>query len=42
MMQGGMMSSAMMWGMGLVCLLVIVLLVLGVAALGTYLFRDGR
>lgn len=39
MMQNGMMGSGMMWGMGLVSLLTVVLLVLGIAALGKYLFR---
>lgn len=38
MMDGG----GMMWGVGLIGLLVIVLLVLGVAALAKYLFRGGR
>ncbi|MBN8904890.1 MAG: hypothetical protein J0H19_17930 [Rhodospirillales bacterium] len=39
MMQNGM-GSGMMWGMGLVGLLTVVLLVLGIAALGKYLFRN--
>ena len=39
MMQNGMMGSGMMWGMGLFGLLIAVLLVLGIAALGKYLFR---
>ena len=34
-----MMSGGMMWGMGAICLLVVVLLVLGIAALIKYLFR---
>jgi hypothetical protein len=39
-----MMSSGMMWAMGLVWLIVILLLVLGVAALVKYLFftKSGR
>lgn len=32
----------MMWGMGLLGLLVVVLLALGIAALLKYLFRGGR
>jgi hypothetical protein len=41
MMQNAMdMGGGMMWGMGLVGLLVIVLLVLGIAALIKYLFRS--
>lgn len=39
-MMGG--SGGMMWGMGLVGLLLIVLLVLGVAALVKYLFFDSK
>jgi flagellar basal body-associated protein FliL len=35
-------GGAMMWGMGLIWLLVIVLLVLGVAALVKYLFFDRK
>jgi len=42
MMQSGTMSDAMMWGMGLIGLLVVVLLVLGIAALGKYLLRSSR
>lgn len=42
MMDGMMGGGAMMWGMGLVWLLVIVLLVLGVAALVKYLFFGDR
>jgi hypothetical protein len=38
---GGMMNGAMMWGMGLLWLLVVALLVLGVAALAKYLFFGG-
>lgn len=34
--------AGMMWGMGLMWLLVIVLLVLGIAALAKYLFSRGR
>lgn len=36
-----MMGGGMMWGMGLVGLLVVVLLVLGIAALAKYFFRSG-
>lgn len=36
------MGGMMMWGMGLVWLLLVLLLVLGVAALVKYLFFDGR
>jgi Na+-transporting methylmalonyl-CoA/oxaloacetate decarboxylase gamma subunit len=41
---GAMMEGmgGMMWGMGLFGLLVLVLLVLGIAALVKYLFRDRR
>lgn len=35
-------GGAMMWGMGLVSLLVIVVLILAVAALVKYLFFSGR
>jgi hypothetical protein len=43
MMDGGMMGGGpMMWGMGLIWLLVIVLLVLGVAALIKYLFFNKK
>ena len=38
----GMMGGEMMWGMGLVWLLVLVLLVLGIAALIKYLFFNKR
>jgi len=42
-MRDGMMGSGfMMWGMGLLGLLVLVVLALGVAALLKYLFRGGR
>lgn len=41
MMDGMMNGGGMMWGMGLVWLLVIVVLVLGAAALVKYLFFDG-
>jgi len=37
----GMMSGPMMWGMGLVWILVVIVLVLGAAALAKYLF-SGR
>ena len=40
MMDGMMGGGAMMWGMGLMWLLVIVVLVLGLAALVKYLFFD--
>ena len=40
MMDGMMGGGAMMWGMGLIWLLVIVVLVLGLAALVKYLFFD--
>lgn len=42
--QGGMMEGMgglAMWGMGFIWLLVVVLLVLGIAALVKYLFRGG-
>ncbi|WP_256476222.1 hypothetical protein [Siccirubricoccus soli] len=42
MMHDGGMTGGMMWGMGLVWLLVIILLVLGIAALLKYLFWRGR
>jgi flagellar basal body-associated protein FliL len=42
MMDGMMNGGGMMWGMGLVWLLVIVVLVLGAAALVKYLFFDSR
>lgn len=32
------MGSAMMWGMGIVCVLIIIALVLGIAALTKFLF----
>jgi len=38
MMMEDMMGSAMMWGMGVVWLLIVILLVLGIAALVKYLF----
>ena len=38
----GMMSGAMMWGMGLVWILVIIVLVLGALALAKYLFFSNR
>jgi hypothetical protein len=38
MMQDMMMNSGMMWGMALVWLLVVILLVLGIAALVKYVF----
>jgi hypothetical protein len=37
-----MMGGAMMWGMGLIALLVIVVLLLGAAALVKYLFYSNR
>lgn len=39
---GGMMSGmgAMMWGMGFIWLLVVVVLILGAAALAKYVFSD--
>lgn len=36
------MMGGMMWGMGLIGVLVIIALVLAVLALGKYLFRSGR
>ncbi len=42
MMDGMMGGGAMMWGMGLIWLLVIVVLVLGLAALVKYLFFDRK
>ena len=36
------MMGGMMWGMGLIGLLVVVALVLAIFALGKYLFRNGR
>lgn len=39
--EGGMMTG-MTWGMGLVWLLLVILLVLGIAALAKYLFSRGR
>lgn len=42
MMNGMMDGGSMMWGMGLIWLLVILVLVLGVAALVKYLFFDKR
>ena len=42
MMNGMMNGGAMMWGMGLVGLLILLLVVLGVAALAKYLFFDKR
>jgi hypothetical protein len=41
-MNGMMEGGSMMWGMGLIWLLVIVLLVLGVAALVKYLFFNKK
>lgn len=38
----GMMSTGMMWGMGLICLLLVLLLVLGLGALIKYLFFDNQ
>jgi hypothetical protein len=37
---GEMMSGGMMWGMGLICLLLVLLIVLGLGALIKYLFFD--
>ena len=37
-----MMGGGMMWGMGLIWLLVVVVLVLGAAALVKYLFFSGK
>ena len=43
MMVGGMMNGgSMMWGVGWVGLLILVLVVLGIAALAKYLFFDNR
>lgn len=42
MMDGMMGGGAMMWGMGLLWLLVIVVVVLGLAALVKYLFFDRK
>ena len=42
MMNGMMEGGPMMWGMGLIWLLVIVVLVLGLAALIKYLFFDRK
>lgn len=36
------MMGGMMWGMGLIGVLVIIVLVLAILALGKYLFRSGR
>lgn len=36
------MMGGMMWGMGLIGILVIIVLVLAILALGKYLFRSGR
>ncbi|GGG52477.1 hypothetical protein GCM10010964_44540 [Caldovatus sediminis] len=41
-MMHGMMDGGMMWGMGLIWLLLLVLLVLGIAALVKYLFGGRR
>jgi hypothetical protein len=41
-MMNQMMGGGMMWGMGLLWLLVIVVLVLGAAALVKYLFFSGK
>ena len=40
-MSHGMMGGGMMWSMGLIGFLLVVLLVLGIAALAKYLFGDG-
>ena len=39
---GEMMSGGMMWGMGLICLLLVLLIVLGLGALIKYLFFDNQ
>lgn len=41
-MNGMMEGGAMMWGMGLIGLLLVLLVVLGIAALVKYLFFDKR
>ncbi len=41
-MQEGMMNGGMMWGMGLVGLLIVLVLVLGAAALIKYLFNGPK
>ena len=41
-MMNHMMSGGMMWGMGVLWLLVVVVLVLGAAALVKYLFFSGK
>jgi hypothetical protein len=38
MMHDMMMTGAMMWGMALLCLLVVILLILGITALVKYIF----
>jgi hypothetical protein len=40
MMDHSMMGGGMMWGMGLIGLLLVILVVLGIAALAKYLFRS--
>jgi len=42
MMHNGDMMAGMMWGMGLVWFLLVILLVLGIAALAKYLFSRDR
>ena len=41
-MSDGMMSGAMNWGMGVIGILVVVVLVLGAAALAKYVFGDAK
>ena len=41
-MMNGMMSGGMMWGMGLISILVIIVLVLAAAALTKYLFFSNK
>jgi hypothetical protein len=41
-MMGDMMGGGMMWGMGLLWLLLLVLVVLGIAALAKYIFGGRR
>jgi hypothetical protein len=42
MMQGGMMHGPMTWGMGIGCVLILILVVLAIAALVKYLFFSGK
>ena len=41
-MMDGTMSGGMMWGMGIICLLIVVVLVLGAAALIKYLISSNE